>query len=93
MQLHAELVLPPTLKLANILNAGTVHEGTPSSDFSIFDPIHAFFWHFLLQNWNLRPHPTCPGRYVLAEESAGPLLLCFLSLQGLRKGSSLAPSA
>jgi hypothetical protein len=33
----------PTLKFANILNAGTVHEGTPSSDFSIFDPLHAFF--------------------------------------------------
>jgi hypothetical protein len=27
----------------NILNAGTIHEGTPSSAFSIFDPLHAFF--------------------------------------------------
>jgi hypothetical protein len=32
----------PTLKFANILNAGTVNEGTPSSDFSIFDPLHVF---------------------------------------------------
>jgi hypothetical protein len=38
--------VPPTLKLANILNAGTVHEGTPSSDFSIFDPYMLFLDFF-----------------------------------------------
>jgi hypothetical protein len=36
----------PTLKLTNILNAGTVHEGTPSSDFSIFDPYMLFLAFF-----------------------------------------------
>jgi hypothetical protein len=39
--------LAPTLKLTNILNAGTIHKGTPSSDFSIFDPLHAFFGIFI----------------------------------------------
>jgi hypothetical protein len=44
-----------TLKFANILNVGTVHEGIPSSDFPIFDLPTCFFWHLFLQNWNLRP--------------------------------------
>jgi hypothetical protein len=40
---------PPTLKFVNILNAGTVHEGTPFSDFFIFDPLHAFFGIFFVK--------------------------------------------
>jgi hypothetical protein len=43
----------PTLNLAIILNAGTIHEGIPFSDFSIFAPIHFFFGIFL-QNWSLQ---------------------------------------
>jgi hypothetical protein len=27
---------------------GTIHKRTPFSDFSIFDPFHTFFWHFLI---------------------------------------------
>jgi hypothetical protein len=50
-----KMKITKTLKFTNILNAGTVHEGTPSSDFSIFDLLHAFFGSFFLQNWNLWP--------------------------------------
>jgi hypothetical protein len=34
---------PRTLEFAYVLNEGTVHEGTPFSDFSIFAPLHTFF--------------------------------------------------
>jgi hypothetical protein len=39
----------PTLKFANIFNAGTVHKGAPFSDFPIFAPLHAFFGNFSLK--------------------------------------------
>jgi hypothetical protein len=37
---------PQTLEFVYVLNAGTVHEGTPFSHFSIFAPPTCFFWHF-----------------------------------------------
>jgi hypothetical protein len=36
----------PTLEFAVILNARTIHEGTPLYDFSIFAPLHFFFGNF-----------------------------------------------
>ena len=35
-----------TLEFAYVLNAGTVYKGAPFSDFSIFEPLHAFFGFF-----------------------------------------------
>jgi hypothetical protein len=32
-----------TLEFAYVLNAGTIHDETQLSDFSIFAPLHAFF--------------------------------------------------
>jgi hypothetical protein len=39
-------VLPRTLDVSLVLNAGTVHQGTPLPDFPIFTPLHTLFWHF-----------------------------------------------
>jgi hypothetical protein len=35
-----------TLDLTLVLNAGTVHQGTPLPNFPIFAPLHAFFGNF-----------------------------------------------
>jgi hypothetical protein len=46
---------PQTLDPTLVLNAGTVHRGTPLPDFPIFAPPTCFFWQFFFQNWNLQP--------------------------------------
>jgi hypothetical protein len=43
---------PWTLEFAYVLNVGTIHDGAPFFDLSIFAPLHAFL-AFFLQNWNL----------------------------------------
>jgi hypothetical protein len=48
------LMVLPTLEFAYVLNVGTVHEGTPFSNFSIFAP-YMLFLAFKKQNWNLQP--------------------------------------
>jgi hypothetical protein len=37
---------PRTLEFVYVLNADTVHEGTPFSNFPIFAPLHVFFGNF-----------------------------------------------
>jgi hypothetical protein len=37
---------PDSRMVSLVLNAGTVHQGTPLPDFPIFAPLHIFFWHF-----------------------------------------------
>jgi hypothetical protein len=46
---------PRTLEFAYVLNAGTVHDGAPFYDFSIFASLHAFLGIFFIKNWNLQP--------------------------------------